>query len=242
MANAKIFMEDLFGGVAHIFIMWGFIVLFIGTAMTALDDYIFHYLKGSIYEYYALILDIFGLLFVVGLIMAIARRYGIKAGKMNNRAEDIILLLLLLAIGVTGFLIEGFRFVAQPQPWMNWSPVGVFLSTFLDGNPKIWHVTFWWIHVLLSLFLIACLPFSKLFHVVAGSVNVAFETLPLDVLTLEEREKIDQEFSRRHLIASDACTRCNRCENKCPSNLSGEALSPRTMNQRIKDYVKAKYS
>ena len=37
-ANAKVFGGDLFGGLTHVFIMWGFIVLFIGTAMSAFDD------------------------------------------------------------------------------------------------------------------------------------------------------------------------------------------------------------
>ncbi|MBN2467515.1 MAG: 4Fe-4S dicluster domain-containing protein [Deltaproteobacteria bacterium] len=240
--NAKIFLDDIFGGLTHVFIMWGFFVLFVGTAMSAFDDYIVHYLRGGVYKAYALSLDIFGLVFVAGVIMAVIRRYVIKAGKMNNRSEDIIVLLLLAAIGITGFLIEGFRFVAQPPPWMNWSPVGAVLAGVLGGKATVWHVTAWWVHVGLSLFLIGYLPFSKLFHVIAGAVNVALETMPPDVLTLEEREKIEEEFSRRHIIAGDACTRCNRCETKCPSNLSGEALSPRAMNQRIKDYVKEKYS
>ena len=92
------------------------------------------------------------------------------------------------------------------------------------------------------LFLIAYLPFSKLFHIFAGLLNVALETLPPDVLTLEERERSPHTFSRRHIIAGDACTRCNRCENKCPANASGEALSPRAMNQRIKGQLREKYS
>ena len=128
-------------------------------------------------------------------------------------SEEIFLisvLLLLLAIGITGFLIEGFRLRAQPQPWMHWSPVGTFLSTLLDGKATLWHGAFWWTHVGLSLLLIAYLPFSKLFHFIAGAINVALQTLPPEILTLEEREKLEQEFSRRHLIAFDACTRCNR--------------------------------
>ena len=242
LGNAKIFRGDIFGGLMHIFIMWGFIILFLGTVFSAFDDYIFHFLKGATYEYYALILDIFGLLFVGGLVMAIIRRYILKAGKMNNLYEDFLILVLLLVIGFTGFLIEGFRFVAQPKPWMHWSPVGASLASLLHGDATFWHGIFWWLHVGFSLLLIAYLPFSKLFHIIAGSINAALETLPPEVLTLEEREKLEQEFSRRHLIAFDACTRCNRCENKCPSNLSGEALSPRVINQKLKDFVKTKYS
>lgn len=242
VGNAKILSGDIVGGLMHLFIMWGFIILFLGTVLSSFDDYIFHFLKGPVYEYYSLILDIFGLLFIVGLVMALIRRYFLKAGEMHNLFEDPLILFLLLAIGITGFLIEGYRFVAKPDPWMNFSPIGAYLTSFLKGNAFLWHSAFWWIHVSLSLFLIGYLPFSKLFHIIAGSLNVVFEMLPPEVLTLEEREKIVQDFSQRHLIAFDACTRCNRCENKCPSHLSGESLSPRGINQKMKAYIKAKYS
>ena len=154
--------------------------------------------------------------------MALVRRYVIKAGKMNNLLEDPLMLGFLLVIGITGFMIEGFRLAAEPVPWMGWSPVGSFLAGLLDGSSLGAHATIWWVHSLLSLSLIVYLPFSKLFHVIAGTVNVALETLPADIMTLEEREKINQNFSMRHLIAFDACTKCNRCETKLITiNLDG---------------------
>ncbi|HPD61612.1 MAG TPA: heterodisulfide reductase-related iron-sulfur binding cluster, partial [Thermodesulfobacteriota bacterium] len=242
LGNSKIFSGDLLGGLMHLFIMWGFFVLFLGTVLSAFNDYIFYFLKGPIYLYYSLTLDVFGLIFIIGLIMSLIRRYIIKTGKMNNLFEDPLVLILLLAIGITGFLIEGYRLVAKPEAWLAWEPVGAFLAGFLRGDALQWHVIIWWVHSALSLMFIGYLPFSKLFHVIASPLNVIVETLPPEVVTLEEREKLTQEFSRRHLIAFDACTRCNRCETRCPSNLSGETLSPRAMNQKMKAYAKKKYS
>jgi len=242
LGNAKIFSGDFFGGLMHLFIMWGFLALFLGTVLSAFDEYIFHFLQGGVYLFYSLTLDIFGLLFIVGLIMALIRRYFIKAGKMNNLSEDPLIVFLLLAIGITGFMVEGYRLVAKPEPWTSWEPVGAYLAQFLFGNPFRGHIIVWWIHILLSLIFIAFLPFSKLFHIIAGSLNIILEKFPSEVFTLDEKEKISAEFSFRQLVALDACTRCNRCENKCPSNLSGEALSPRAMNQKIKSYIKSKYS
>jgi len=240
--NRKILLGDLLGGLMHLGIMWGFVVLFIGTVLLAFHDYLYPFLRGSVYEYYSLLLDVFGLFFIIALVTAIIRRYFIKAGKMFNLLEDPLLVVLLLLIGSTGFLIEGYRLAAQPEPWMHWSPVGAFLAPFLPGEGTTWHAAFWWIHISFVFIFISYLPFSKLFHIFAGAANIALETVPPDVLTLEERESLKQEFSRRHIIASDACTRCNRCENKCPSNQSGEALSPRAMNQRIKEHLRSKYS
>ena len=174
--NSKIVRGDAVGGIMHLFIMWGFFTLFLGTVLLAFDDYIYHFLSGPIYTYYALVLDIFGSLFILGLLIAFVRRYVIKAGKMNNLLEDPIMLMLLLAIGITGFLIEGFRLAAEPVSWMHWSPVGSYLAGLLDGSPHSSHAVVWWIHILLSLFLIGYLPYSKLFHVIAGTLNVALET------------------------------------------------------------------
>lgn len=242
LGNARIFTGDLFGGLTHMAIMWGFFVLFLGTVVLASHEYIVSFLKGTLFEYYELILDVLGIVFIVGILLALIRRYVVKAGKMNNLLEDPGVLLLLLMIGVTGFVIEGYRLLADPKPWMDWSPVGAYLSTVLAGDAKLWHVFFWWLHVLLSLFLIAYLPFSKLFHVFAGSINLALETLPPEAMTLEEKEKLKSEFSRRHLVALDACVRCNRCETKCPSFASGESLSPRAEIQKRKAYIQGKYS
>ncbi len=242
LGNRRIFLGDVLGGWMHLLVMWGFVVLFIGTVLSTLDHYIYHFLKGTAYEYYSLVLDLFGLFLIIGLITAIFRRYLIKTGKMSNLLEDPLVVILLLAIAITGFFVEGYRLAAQPQPWMYWSPVGALLASFLSANAAAWHAVFWWVHVVLVFFLIAYLPFSKLFHMFAAFVNVALETLPPEILTLEERENSAQGISRRHIIASDACTRCNRCENKCPSNASGEALSPRVMNQRLKDHLRKKYS
>ncbi|MDY6861848.1 MAG: heterodisulfide reductase-related iron-sulfur binding cluster, partial [Thermodesulfobacteriota bacterium] len=152
------------------------------------------------------------------------------------------ILILLMAIGLTGFLIEGFRILAKPQVWANWEPVGAFIALWPAGNPTLFHSLFWWIHICLSLFFIAYLPFSKLFHIITGIVNVVLEMSPPDILTLEEREKSAKDFSLKHFIAFDACTRCNRCENKCPSNQSGEALSPREINQKMRDYFRNQFS
>ena len=99
LGNVKVFSGDLFGGLTHLFIMWGFFVLLLGTGLSAFNDYIFHFLYGPIYLYYSLVLDVFGVLFIAGLIMGLIRRYIIKAGKMNNLLEDPLVLFLLLAIG-----------------------------------------------------------------------------------------------------------------------------------------------
>ena len=74
---------DPYVGVAHFFVFWGFIVLLIGTTIIAIDEDViglalgkpeWQFWKGAFYVVYALAMDVFGIGFIVGLLMLAARR------------------------------------------------------------------------------------------------------------------------------------------------------------------------
>src|SRR5919206_800786 len=71
----------VYAGVMHLFIFWGFIFLFIGTLIVLLEADIMRpyfgvsFYQGAFYVAYKLVINLFGLLFIVGLLMAIWRRY-----------------------------------------------------------------------------------------------------------------------------------------------------------------------
>ena len=43
-----------------------------------------------------------------------------------------------------------------------------------------------------------------------------------------------EEFTRKQIFDSDACTRCGRCQDGCPAYLSGKPLSPKKVIQDLK--------
>ena len=45
-----------------------------------------------------------------------------------------------------------------------------------------------------------------------------------------------EEFTRKQIFDSDACTRCGRCQDGCPAYLSGKPLSPKKVIQDLKTY------
>src|SRR5438876_4493812 len=71
----------IYAGLMHLFIFYGFIVLFIGTLIVLLEADIarpyfgISFYQGGFYVAYKLIINLFGLLFVTGLLMALWRRY-----------------------------------------------------------------------------------------------------------------------------------------------------------------------
>src|SRR5262249_7972529 len=99
----------VYAGLMHLFIFYGFVVLFIGTLIVLLEADIVRpyfgvsFFHGPFYVAYKLVINLFGLLFVIGLLMAAWRRYGQGLPKFKKSlSDDAIVLGLLLALGVTG--------------------------------------------------------------------------------------------------------------------------------------------
>jgi Fe-S oxidoreductase len=155
--------NDLYAGIMHLFIFWGWLVLFIGTLIIMVHADLVYFLEGRVYLAYSAILDLFGIVAGVGLIMALLRRYIWRPGRLRLGSlwDDVALLWLMLAIVITGFLVEGLRIggneliggglqahgaaflddfgiahhereiVANPD-WAPWSPVGYALAKLFD--------------------------------------------------------------------------------------------------------------
>jgi hypothetical protein len=81
----------VYAGLMHLFIFYGFLVLFIGTLIVLLEADIVRpyfgvsFFHGPFYVVYKLVINLFGLLFIVGLLMAIWRRYGQGLPKLRRR-------------------------------------------------------------------------------------------------------------------------------------------------------------
>jgi Fe-S oxidoreductase len=167
------------------------------------------------------------------------------ADRSGYRREDWAFLWLLILIGITGFILEAARLVwlqGDPTVWAYrwWSPVaasmaylfkGLALSPGGAGDLRLFT---WWLHGILSLGFIALIPYTKIKHIFTtmGSLAIrdpkASARLPLADL---EGEKIGYnlitDFSWKHLLHLDACTKSGRCHVACPANATGYPLSPR---------------
>ena len=64
-------LSQAYPGVMHAIMFWGFLALFIGTALATIDYditlqlFVYKLLKGDFYLYYETVLDVFGLFFVI---------------------------------------------------------------------------------------------------------------------------------------------------------------------------------
>jgi Fe-S oxidoreductase/nitrate reductase gamma subunit len=244
-------------GLLHFLMYSGFIVLFIGTLMVAVqEDMGIEFLHGNFYLFFSVTLDLFGLLCLFGVIGLAYRRYVIRPTGLDNRREDLIILSLFSVVLASGFLVEGARIGAteliQHPDWAIWSPVGATLAAAFWGLGVTeaqflgWHRFWWWFHMLITFGFLTYIGFSKLSHLIFSPVNIFFhkfrakgELAPIADLdkALEgdeeamERVKFGaaklEDFTWKQLLDLDACTRCGRCQDNCPAWLSGKPLSPK---------------
>jgi Fe-S oxidoreductase/nitrate reductase gamma subunit len=247
----------VYAGLMHLFIFWGFLVLFIGTLIVLLEADIARpyfgvsFFQGTFYVVYKLVINLFGLLFLIGLLMAVYRRYGQQLPKFRrNLSDDAIVLGILLFLGITGFLLEALRLSATRDPAAPIHWVAYPLTLLLSGvDPTLLqaaHAITWWSHMLANTALLVYIPVSKLAHMFTGPANVFMRTTdPRAALGLianiEEQDHFGvaklEDFSWKQLLNFDACMRCGRCLDFCPTFNTGKALKPRQLIVEIGSYM-----
>ena len=192
--------NDLYASAMHLLIFWGWLFLFIGTLMLAFHDDFVEYLEGHVYLGYSLALDLAGVAATVGILMALYRRYLWKHPKMRLGSlwDDVALLWLMLAILLTGFVIEGMRVgmtelqgatidvhggIASDPNWAPWSPIGFLIgkaaleSGASQGFMELLHKSLWWLHLAMATGWVAWVGYGKISHILLGSANIFLRKL-----------------------------------------------------------------
>jgi Fe-S oxidoreductase/nitrate reductase gamma subunit len=252
-------------GLMHILIFYGFLAEVIATSLISIQEWTgFHFLQGATYRWYSLLSDTFGLLAIVGLAMALARRTVLRPKHVVSLTEDGIALGLLLLLFLQGFVTEGLRMAAtelHDNPALaHWSPGGYLIALSLQGlsGPTLRsiHRGSWWFHAVTAFVFIGYVSFGKLNHIVYGALNIFFRNLkpglalpyPNIEAMLEAEEGKDepvlgtkaiQQYSWKSLLDLDACVNCGRCEAVCPATLGGSELNPRTLIRNMRDHLTA---
>ena len=170
-------------GVLHFCMYVGFVVLFIGTLMVAVhEDLGIEFLHGPFYLLFSLTLDLFGLLCLIGVAGLTWRRYVIRPSGLDNRREDLIVLVWFIAVLLSGFVVEGARIggteLQQHPGWAVWSPVGALVALVFavlgvsESLFLFWHRVWWWTHMVITFGFLTYIGFSKLSHLIFSPANL----------------------------------------------------------------------
>ena len=123
--RSGVYMQTLLrepaAGIMHALIYFPFLILLAVTTVLEVNHQVpesIKFLHGDVYRAYTAVGDIAGVLYLVGVVWAMLRRYGPPRFRpyrirIKSKPEHAAVLLVFLAIGVTGFGAEAFRIALQ---------------------------------------------------------------------------------------------------------------------------------
>ncbi|MBU1159141.1 MAG: respiratory nitrate reductase subunit gamma [Candidatus Thermoplasmatota archaeon] len=173
----------------HLMILGGFILMFILDLIVTFSLDILRYQPMIDETGWAKLwlrdfgFDLVGLMMLIGLIMAAIRRSILKPKIVRTELPDAASILFLLAVVLGGFILEGMG-IAGGIPGhdqnVEYSFVGYAFSLVMPASSGDWYDAAWLVHGVMSALLIAYIPFSKLFHMIATPIAIELERLMTD--------------------------------------------------------------
>jgi Fe-S oxidoreductase len=179
----------------------GFVGLFIGTTIVALNSdvrdffdlfgYDLYFYDGWFYLFFKAAMDTFFLVLIVGVLMEGARRSLRKpsvldkppqekvAANLENRLGYWFPMSMMVLVAVTGLMLEGARIHATHPRFTEWAYLGRTIGAIEGalGAGATYHRWLWLVHVMLVYALLFCFPFTKLRHLIFGPLNLFFRNL-----------------------------------------------------------------
>ena len=245
-------LQRLLPGLMHAAIFWGFLVLFptILVAMIgAVDPHATLPWLGA-QGWYALLVDVFALLVLLGVITAFVIRKVQRPKRFvgSHIGEADLILAMIAGIVITLFLWHSSQIALGLNDYpASWAPISGSIGTLLHGPlvPYLERAAVW-AHVLIILSFLVYLPYSKHLHIVVAALNVYFGRTrargrlePIDF----EQPEADVRFGSarvtdmtwKQTLDTMSCTECGRCQDVCPAYATGKALSPKLLIMAIRD-------
>jgi len=244
----------------HLLIFYGFVLLFFVTCYLMLAHYVHEALfTGTPYLLVSLVADLAGAAVLLGALVALFTIRRDPSPARDRTLGKVVVLSLLGLVCVTGFLVEGLRIHVEGDSWKMWSPVGAFVSWLLPSlaEPEGHGVfkTFWWLHSILALGLLAWIALSaRLRHMLFLPLHRATTPLEprspssfIDVEAIRTSNpspgavrlgiETPADTTQKQRLGLLACMDCGRCERLCPAFQTGQSLTPRKVLQDLRDYV-----
>ncbi len=112
LLQKRILKEDVYRWIMHMLIFWGFMLLLLmhalqyWTSMALFEDY------ASTVNPYLFLRNLFGLMVIAGVIMAVFRRRKGKVPRLRTGGTDRYLLAIVAVIILSGFFLEGAKILS----------------------------------------------------------------------------------------------------------------------------------
>ena len=247
-------------GIMHAFIFWGFLVL-LTTIVEAFGEVFTRTFAIPLIGrtgWLGLIQDVFTVLVIVGVEMAVFIRKVVRPDRFKGshleEADFILLMILGIMLTLLGLNAARIALGVNESP-AAWTPLSNLVSHAFTGmslgTRRFFEGLFLWSHILLVLGFLAYIPYSKHLHIFASEANVflastkargALRPLHIDVDRMGEGQgslgaATLQDLTWKEILDTYSCTECGRCQSVCPAWNTGKPLSPKLLVMNLRDHV-----
>jgi Fe-S oxidoreductase/nitrate reductase gamma subunit len=250
-------LDQMVMGTAHFLIFWGFLIIGFGTLTFFGKGFSTNFaipILGTVLQTpFLFLLDLFSVLVLIGIAIAVLRRFFPSSARMPRGWEASIILILIAGLMIFDLISDGFNMASQGKyesaqfvgSWLGQQFAGWGLAA--QSYLTVAHV-FWWFHLFFFLALLNYVPISKHLHVFTSFFNVFFahNTPNGKFITpnLEEAEEFGvtrvEQYPWKQLLDGYSCTECGRCSDECPATNTGKPLSPRTIVMQLREQAEKK--
>jgi len=245
-AQIRVYRGDLYAGISHSLIFWSFVILlpevFESVMMGIFPDFsLLEYAGPLLFYIYKFLQDVAGVMAIVGVAMAIYRRYVIHPAKIENTREAFIILLLISLVILTMFSFSGIYLSIHYSNALI-MPVSQVIANALSGlslnTKQILYQVFMFSHNFVLLFFFSYLVFTrKHLHLLTAPLNVFLRSLKpvgeISYLNVDSEGTLGagkiEDLSWKHLLDLLCCTECGRCQELCPAHLTNKLLNPKKL-------------
>ena len=252
-------LQRLGPGLMHAFIFWGFLIL-LTTIVEAIGevfvrDFAIPLIGRS--GWLGLIQDVFSVLVIVGIGMAVYYRKVQRPERFkgSHLEEADFILLMILGIMLTLLALNGAKIALgineAPKVWTPASNlVAQIFEPMSEGTVDFFENVFLWSHLLLIFGFLAYIPYSKHLHIFVSEINVFFrktkprgkiEKLDIDLEAADGDVRLGagtiEDLSWKQILDTYSCTECGRCQSQCPAWNTGKPLSPKLLIMNLRDHL-----
>lgn len=250
----KRMFRDLYAGIFHIFIFWGFVVLLLRSVSLMAQGLIPGFDPGTFLgpwtPWYILMKDVFEVLVLVAIAMAVGRRIFNRPARLDNSWDAYATLGFIAGLMLTDFFADAALIQMTAPEWAPWAPfsrmVSDAMTSLAPGAAEEGFFAMWWAHMVLLFGFLNFLPYSKHFHVLTSVFNVYFadgkRNPPMKKIDLEVEHfgtNRIQDLTWKQMLDLYTCTECGRCKEGCPTTLTDKPLRPKEYGNDLRDYLYA---
>jgi Fe-S oxidoreductase len=194
---------------------------------------------------------------------AFYRRLVVKPARLEPNREALAILGLIVAIMVTDFAFDAFRFalLSQALPGVAheraYAFIGGALASLAAGLPapvlEAGYRLSYWTQMVTVLSFLVILPLGEHFHIVTAlptlflrrgrpanrvpTVDLEAAMAGDDPAAMHVGARTARDLTWKEGLDAFTCTECGRCKDACPTFLTGKPLSLKWVNDSLKHHL-----